>query len=70
MAGLDRLRMKISEVEARKVFGYMDNDGNGEVSYNEFCELCEEKRRGIDPFENQKNDPSKHKTTLDTQQQY
>lgn len=25
------------------------------MSYNEFCELCEEKRRGIDPFENQKS---------------
>lgn len=33
----------------------MDNDENGEVSYNEFCELCEEKRRKIDPFENDKN---------------
>jgi hypothetical protein len=28
----------------------MDDDGNGEVSYGEFCALCEESRRKIGPF--------------------
>jgi Ca2+-binding EF-hand superfamily protein len=49
--GLERLRMSISEPEARKIFAYLDNDFNGEVQYNEFCQLCEEKRRKIDPFD-------------------
>lgn len=28
----------------------MDADDNGDISYKEFCELCEEKRREIDPY--------------------
>ena len=49
-SGLERLRMSISEEDARLVFSYMDNDGNGDVTYSEFCELCEERRRSIGPF--------------------
>jgi len=34
------------------VFNYLDKDQDGFLVYNDFCELCEERRRNIDPFEN------------------
>jgi Ca2+-binding EF-hand superfamily protein len=37
----------MSEANVSQIFGYMDNDNNGEVSYKEFCELCEENRRNL-----------------------
>ena len=49
--GLDNLRIKISSKEVRKIFNYLDQDQDGGISYNEFCALCEEKRRKIDPFD-------------------
>jgi hypothetical protein len=33
-----------------RVFMHLDKDYDNAISYNEFCELCEEKRRKIDPF--------------------
>jgi hypothetical protein len=33
------------------MFNSLDVDKNGVIDYNEFCNLCEEKRRNIDPFE-------------------
>ena len=29
----------------------MDTNGDGHIGYSEFCQLCEEKWRNIDPFE-------------------
>ena len=29
----------------------MDTNGDGSIGYTEFCQLCEEKWRNIDPFE-------------------
>jgi hypothetical protein len=29
----------------------MDKDGDGSLSYKEFCGFSEEKRRNIDPFD-------------------
>jgi hypothetical protein len=28
----------------------MDKNNDGSIDYSEFCNLCEEKRRNIDPF--------------------
>lgn len=42
--------MRFSPEETEKVFNYLDKDGNGEVDYKEWCAICEEKRREIDPF--------------------
>jgi Ca2+-binding EF-hand superfamily protein len=53
--------MKVTDSEASQIFHYMDNDHNGEVSYNEFCELCEERRRNIDPFQDQEALKSRNK---------
>ena len=37
--------------DVKLVFDYLDTNKDGFVSYNEYCQLCEEKRRDIDPFE-------------------
>jgi hypothetical protein len=29
----------------------MDTNGDGHIGYDEFCQLCEERWRKIDPFE-------------------
>jgi hypothetical protein len=29
----------------------VDKDGDGVLSYQDFCELCEERVRDIDPFD-------------------
>lgn len=47
--------IKISTEDSKKIFDYLDTDKNNAVSYNEFCELSEEKRRGIDPFRSNVN---------------
>lgn len=33
------------------MFKYLDKDNDNFLTYNDFCELCEEKRRQIDPFD-------------------
>jgi Ca2+-binding EF-hand superfamily protein len=33
------------------VFNYLDKNKDSFISYQEFCGLCEEKRRDIDPFD-------------------
>ena len=33
------------------MFKYLDRGEKGFISYPDFCELCEEKRRHLDPFD-------------------
>lgn len=33
------------------MFDYLDKDKDNYLTYNDFCELCEERRRNIDPFD-------------------
>lgn len=49
-SGLDKLRIKMSEEDAMKCFKYLNSQNDGEIDYNQFCALVEERRRGIDPF--------------------
>ena len=49
--GLENLRLKLSTKEVIAMFEALDQDKDGYISYNEFCELSEERRRGIDPFD-------------------
>jgi Ca2+-binding EF-hand superfamily protein len=41
----------MNKVQIMDVFKYLDKDGDELLTYNEFCEISEEKRRNIDPFE-------------------
>ena len=49
--GIEYLRVKMSYEDIWKIYRYLDSNGDGEISYAEFCQLCEEKWRKIDPFE-------------------
>lgn len=45
------MRVKLATKEIMLVFEYLDKNRDGYIDYHEFCNLTEEKRRGIDPFE-------------------
>ena len=47
------MKIKIGAEDVKAVFEYLDKDKDGYIKYLEFCGLCEEKRRNIDPFEMQ-----------------
>ena len=42
--------MKISFEDVTKLYRYLDNDGSGSISYDEFTLLAEEKWSGMDPY--------------------
>ena len=48
--GVEYLRVKLSYEDIWKIYRYLDTNGDGQISYSEFCQLCEEKWRKIDPF--------------------
>lgn len=48
---IDQLQMKFTRAQVADLFRRLDTDGNGNLTYKEFCELCEEKVREIDPFD-------------------
>lgn len=50
----EEMDLRYSSDEIEKLFGYLDSDGGGSIGYLEFTKLLDEKRRGIDPFTNQK----------------
>lgn len=50
--------MNIHDSDARLIFAALDSSGNGEVSYQEFCELSEERRLKIDPFDREPKNQS------------
>lgn len=43
------MRLKISFDDIKKLFNYIDKKGQGEIGYDEFTLLLEERWRGIDP---------------------
>ena len=43
--GLDSLRIKYQVNQVEAIFRYMDRGQKGFLSFGDFCELCEEKRR-------------------------
>ena len=53
--GIENLRVKLPKAEVDKVFDHMDQDGDGKLNYHEFCGFSEEKRRNIDPFDQEDN---------------
>lgn len=46
---LEHMRVKISFEDTKRLFNYLDKDGKGELGYDEFSMLIEEKWRGLDP---------------------
>lgn len=44
------MKIKIASSDINQVFEYLDTNKDGYINYLEFCELCEEKRKNIDPF--------------------
>jgi hypothetical protein len=56
--------MKVHDSDARLIFAALDSSGNGELSYQEFCELSEERRLKIDPFDREPKNQSHLLTSL------
>ena len=44
------MNMNLIEESVEKIYHYLDKDGDGELSYLDFCNITEERRRKIDPF--------------------
>jgi hypothetical protein len=53
------MRVKLPKKDVDEVFDYLDADGDCTLNYKEFCGFAEEKRRGIDPFESNNDEPKK-----------
>ena len=49
--GLDHLRIKYQVNQVDAIFKYLDKGQKGYISFGDFCELAEEKRRHLDPFD-------------------
>jgi hypothetical protein len=49
----EELDLRFTSDELKLLFKYIDDDNSGTVGYKEFINLSDEKRRGIDPFDNQ-----------------
>lgn len=47
---IEHMRLKLSFEDIKLLFRYMDKSGNGEIGYDEFTLLLEERWRGIDPL--------------------
>lgn len=46
---IDHMRLKLSFEDIKTLFDYLDKKGQGEIGYDEFTYLLEERWRGIDP---------------------
>ena len=46
---IEHMRLKISFEDVKALFGYLDTAGKGEIGYDQFTFLLEERWRGIDP---------------------
>ena len=55
--GIEAMRVKLPKKDIDDVFDYLDADGDCTLNYKEFCGFAEEKRRGIDPFEANNDEP-------------
>lgn len=48
---IDHLRLKLSFEDIVKLYRFLDKEGKGEIGYDEFILLSEEKWRRLDPFQ-------------------
>lgn len=58
---IDHLRLKLSFEDIVKLYRFIDKEGKGEIGYDEFTLLTEEKWRGLDPFAEMKKNMLKMK---------
>ena len=49
MLGMEALNVKLSSKTTLEVFKHLDQGMKGYIVYNEFCNLCDERRLKIDP---------------------
>jgi Ca2+-binding EF-hand superfamily protein len=47
---IEHMRLKFSFDDVKKLFRYLDKSGNGDIGYDEFTMLLEERWRNIDPY--------------------
>lgn len=47
--GLENLKIKLSSRDALLIYNYLDDAKKGYIDYNDFCNLSEERRNGMDP---------------------
>ena len=62
------MRLKISFEDVKRLFNYLDKNNNGEIGYQEFTLLLEERWRGIDPVSNLKARLANVKNPMSTSQ--
>lgn len=48
----EELDLRYTNEEVKLLFEYIDQDGGGTIGFNEFLNLSDERRRGIDPMMN------------------
>jgi hypothetical protein len=46
---MEALKVKMSIEDQLQCFKFLDKNMKGYLDYKDFCNLCEERRRGIDP---------------------
>ncbi len=63
---IDHMRLKISFEDIKKLFNYIDKHGKGELGYEEFTLLLEERWRGIDPVQVFKDRQKPGKNPMET----
>jgi len=46
---MENLKIKLSSRDLLFVFNYLDSDGKGYMTYDDFCNLSDERRNNLDP---------------------
>ena len=46
---MEALKVRMAIQDQRKCFEFLDKEKKGFLDYKDFCNLSEERRRGIDP---------------------
>jgi Ca2+-binding EF-hand superfamily protein len=48
--GLDKIGLKLTSEDLRKVFKHIDLSGDGKINFNKFIQLSEENRIDLNPY--------------------
>ena len=46
---MENLKIKLSSRDLLLIFNYLDSDGKGYMTYDDFCNLSDERRNNLDP---------------------